>query len=61
MSIMVRFTPPYSNKPKNIHCETMQEAQLLAAWMDGLGATDNKVAIVSSSQVETVLSDSTFK
>ena len=61
MSIVVRFTPPYSNKPKDIPVGTMQEAQLLAAWMDGLGATDNKVAIVSISQVEAVLSESTFK
>lgn len=61
MSIAVRFTPPYANGPKDIPCTDMREAQMLAAWLDGVGATDLDVYIVTFRQHETVLSKTAFK
>jgi hypothetical protein len=55
MGIAVRFVPPYTNKPKLIPCEDVREAKMLAAWLDGLGATPTRVEIVSVSTVETVI------
>lgn len=55
MSCFVRFVPPYTNRPKDIECIDVREAEQLQAWLHGLGFTDLKPQIVSRSTVETVI------
>ena len=53
MSCFVRFTPPYSNRPKDIECVDSREAQQLVEWLGKV--TDLRPQIISKSVVETVI------
>jgi hypothetical protein len=50
--IVVQFTPPYTNKHKEVECCHIDEARMLADWLES--ATSAKdVQILSASMVYT--------
>ena len=55
MPILLRFTPPYTNRPKDVPCCDVREAEQLKAWLQGTATMDLHVQILSTSTVEAVL------
>ena len=52
---IVRFTPAYTNKPKEVECTSVHEAQLLLEWFNSVN-TPSEIILVEVK--ETILSDS---
>ena len=52
MKFIVRFTPPYSNSPKDIPVDFDPGATMLRDWLQSTGA---KAELIQISEVENVI------